>query len=362
MAVPTRKRIAALLTLLLGVAGLSVALLASSAASAPDLPAVQARSLVASALRAAASGGPVAGDVDLHVDLGLPQLADAGGAPELSGVTGALESLSGDHHLRVWASTDGLRAAELTQFAERSLFVSPSGAWAWDSNRYTAYRLASLPHAHIPQSQGLPRSTGDLGPEQLAARMLAAVRPTTRVVVARTATVAGRAAYVLALQPRTSETLIGHIDVAVDAATRVPLGVYVYPRRSSTPAMSSAFTSVGFGPIAPSTFRFTPPPGAKVVTAQSKGSDAPQDATAPSHPTARLAQRVRSFGSGWTGIVALRVSPKQVGRAGGGTLSKLLPFSGPLFSMRLAERSGYAWLIVGMVPQEALARVQARLP
>ena len=39
-----------------------------------------------------------------------------------------------------------------------------------------------------------------------------------------------------------------------------------------------------------------------------------------------------------------------------------LPFSGPLFSVRLAVRGDHAWVLAGAVPQSALERASAELP
>ena len=52
-----------------------------------------------------------------------------------------------------------------------------------------------------------------------AQRFLAAVGPTTTVRVADNVTVAGRAAYQLELAPKSSQSLIGQVAIAVDAAT-----------------------------------------------------------------------------------------------------------------------------------------------
>ena len=51
------------------------------------------------------------------------------------------------------------------------------------------------------------------------------------------------------------------------------------------------------------------------------------------------------------------------GRSGAAReIAKLLPYSGPLLSVRLLDRGRHGWLLAGMVPQPALARVEPRLP
>src|SRR5439155_18457066 len=85
--------------------------------------------------------------------------------------------------------------------------------------------------------------------------------------VGGTARVAGRAAYVLVVEPRTSATLVGRIEVSIDAESHLPLRVAVFARGAGAPAISAGFTAVGFGPIPPRTFAFSPPPGATVLPA-----------------------------------------------------------------------------------------------
>ena len=75
---------------------------------------------------------------------------------------------------------------------------------------------------------------------------------------------------------------------------------------------------------------------------------------------------VRTFGSGWAAIVAVRAPTLQQlaqATAGAGVnVPSLLPFSGPLFSIALVPRGDHAWLMFGAVPQSALQRASADLP
>jgi hypothetical protein len=107
---------------------------------------------------------------------------------------------------------------------------------------------------------------GVTSPPQAAQRFLAAVGPTTTVRVADNVTVAGRAAYQLELAPKSTQSLIGQVDIAVDAATSLPLRVQVFARGAASPAYSVGFTALSFARPGPSNFTFTPPPGAKVRT------------------------------------------------------------------------------------------------
>jgi hypothetical protein len=108
------------------------------------------------------------------------------------------------------------------------------------------------------------RPLPNLTPLQAARRLLALAGPTTKITVAGTTTVAGRAAYQLAIEPRSGKSLIGRIVIAIDAKSHLPLQVQVFARGSSSPAFQLGFTSLTVGRPAKSNFTFTPPPGAHV--------------------------------------------------------------------------------------------------
>ena len=67
-------------------------------------------------------------------------------------------------------------------------------------------------------------------PLTLARRALAAASPTTSVGMGTAVRVAGRAAYVLVLTPKDATTLVGRVEVAVDATTHVPLATAVFAK------------------------------------------------------------------------------------------------------------------------------------
>ena len=351
------RRGARLVALAVLAAAIGAAVLASTRSSAtPDLPSTAPRALVASVLRAAAKHVPVHGTARTHVDLGLPQLpASDVGAPA-TGPLSALQELSGDHTLRVWASADGVRVAELLPAAERAVFATKGSLWLWNSDDLTAYRVT-------PPARSSSRDTGmqtaaNLTPGQLAAKALRAIRPSTAVSVEQPTMVAGRPAYALVLEPRTGATLVGRVEMDVDAATRVPIRVAVTPRGGSTPALTTSYASVSFDPIDPSTFRFTPPPGAKVKSISLPNHESGSVPGAP-----RFRPRVRTFGRGWSEVVAVRVPAALLMKSRQLVeVTKLLPYSGPLASARLVDRGRYEWLLAGLVPQQRLAAIATRLP
>ena len=107
-------------------------------------------------------------------------------------------------------------------------------------------------------------SAAPLDPQAAAEKALAAIDPTTAVVVDRTARVAGRAAYQLQLSPKDSRSLIGSVQIAIDAATSVPLRLQIFAVGASSPAFQVGFTSVSFNVPSSSIFEFVPPAGANV--------------------------------------------------------------------------------------------------
>ena len=355
--------------LLVGVA----ASVAARPSSAPALAPISAERLIASTLQALAQDPPVSGRLAAHLDLGIHALPHEGPAAVASGPAGILASLTGNHRLRVWSSADGFRLADLLQASERAIFISRTDAWAWDFDSFTAYHLGPLAR----DGRGSERRSDGTGldlvdPMALTRKALAAVTPSTRVSVAGTARVAGRDAYLLALEPRTATTLVGRIDVAVDAERRLPLRVAVIPRNRSAAAISAEFTSVSFAAIDPSVYRFTPPPGAKVMEAShqlgGEGAGKGQGIRGSAREEYGLERNAetgpRLFGHDWTTVVAVRAPSLAMLRSAGGGFdpTSLLPLSGPLLSIRLVDRGDHMWLVYGLVPQSALVAAARELP
>jgi hypothetical protein len=147
------------------------------------------------------------------------------------------------------------------------------------------------------------------------------VSPDTRVTVPGTTVVAGRDAYQLAIVPRSSQSLVGRILIAVDAKTHLPLSVQVFARGASSPAFQIGFTSLSFARPAMSNFTFTPPPGAKVKTVKvpaghsgfMPGTEMPGETGMFRPPGGKIfpghasLAGVRTFGTGWLTVVAIPV-------------------------------------------------------
>jgi hypothetical protein len=193
---------------------------------------------------------------------------------------------------------------------------------------------------------------------ELARLILDELAPHADVSVDPAATVAGRAAYVLALTPTSALTLIGRVVVATDAETRLPLRFQIFPRASDAAAVEAGFTSVSFDAIDPSMFSFTPPPGTTVRQAADVIADARNRWTAASSGDGTSpASDLQSFGRGFDVRVALRLDQALPDGAGA-----LLPYAGPLLSAITVERDGQPWLLVGPVSVATLEGDAASLP
>lgn len=358
-----RSAIAALAGLVL--VGAVVLTTAARAESQPPLPDVAPAELLASVCAAMADPPPVAGDVAATLALGLPEVEFEGaGAEELGGAS----ELAGDKRLRVWHSDDGLRVAELRDASERALITDGDVLWTWDSTTLEATRT-DLPDDLPAHDRGHPAPAGD--PVELAEQALAAADATTAVSIERTSQVAGRDAYRLVLEPRTDQTLVGRVELDVDAVERLPLRVAVYARGAADPAVEAGYTRVSFDPIDPATFTFTPPPGATVVEKPLPPgpSEAERQAFAERYAE-RLAgsggRDAQVVGEGWATVVAVPTGGAVAragasGQEGAQEFAGLLPFSGTLLSARTETIGGEEHLLVGAVPQAVLQAAAAEL-
>jgi outer membrane lipoprotein-sorting protein len=337
---------------IVAAAGIVLGLLfgiAAGALSAPRLPPMGETSLVLSALRALSDQPAVSGEFRTHLDLGIPAL------PDSEGLGSALDLLAGDREFRLWRSDDGVRIAEMLPGAERAVIVNRTDAWTWDSESFTATHVKLDGAAALPEHVAAGSSLRFLG---AVARSFKG----TDSSVGEPERVAGRPAYVIVTEPDDPKTLVGRVELALDASTRTPLRAEVYPRGSDTPAISAGFTDIDFGSIDPATYAFEPPAGATV----NEKSPARSDALDPWHSVDGRARderegdspggAVRRFGRGWSTVAAVRVKEVSTGTR------SLLPFSGTLFSAALVERGEKTWILTGAVPQGELQAAAAKIP
>jgi outer membrane lipoprotein-sorting protein len=347
-----------------GVAIVGRPIVAGAAPSLPDRSPAQLLAAVASA-----GTQPFSGTIVETASLGLPSL------PQLSsgGSSTSLTSLiAGSHTARVWYDgPDQVRFALLGSLAETDVVRNNNDLWVWDSQRNVVQHL-NLPDdaksgigAASPVASALPTTPADAATEALAA-----VDPTTRVSVDGTASVAGRAAYALILQPRDTRSLVSEVRIAVDAKTSIPLRVQVFAKNVASPAFETGFTSVSIGRPAAAEFTFTTPPGATVSRGSSDGVP-----TGPAKDAARDAPTV--VGDGWTAVLVLHnVSIDQALGVGAGNrilLKGLTPVQGSYGTGRVLQTRLLSLLalddgrlLVGAVPpsilEEAAAAPEAAKP
>jgi outer membrane lipoprotein-sorting protein len=295
---------------LIAAVGIAAVTIAPSALAAPDHPKLATKT--AAQLLAAVEQSRVealSGTIKTAANLGLPQLPDR----IASAGSGLQALLTGTHKLRVWA--DGQqhqRIALLGDLAETDVIHNGHDVWTYTSSSNTVtHRTVSAATGRIgdPTTDGAAGAGPEqqLTPQAQADQALKAIDPTTRVTVDRTARVAGRPAYQIVLSPRSPDTLVQSVRIAIDAATSVPLRVQIYARGAASPAWQTGFTNISFTTPAASIFRFTVPAGATLATATS--------ATA---RTDKKAGQPTAVGDGWATIAELPAGTlDQTGNAAG---------------------------------------------
>ena len=281
---------------LLTTAGSAISAITASARD--SLPPRTAAQLLVDVQNAQLEG--LSGTIVQTADLGLPELPGVAGnnSSEFSSL------VSGSHTLRVWyADPQHVRLALLGQFGESDLIRNGTDVWAWSSKNNAATHATVPADAGTHQESGTPAPGDTLTPQQAADKALAAITPTTAVSTDPTATVAGRSAYQLLLEPRDAASTVGSVRIAIDGATHIPTRVQVFAKGASSPAFEVGFTS--FDPSTPSAsvFGFNPPPGAKVTERSltgltgAHGSGAAGDAGHKAHVV----------GTGWTSVLVVSV-------------------------------------------------------
>jgi outer membrane lipoprotein-sorting protein len=286
------------------VAAGAVAFNVSTADANPKLPARTAEQLIASVLSSQTRA--LSGTVTETANLGLPSLPGAAGQASLSWQ----QLITGTNTAQVWIDgPDRQRLAITSQLSEADVVHRGNDVWTYTSADDT------VSHQLLPADRTAadPDPGTTMTPTGAAQQALAAIDPTTAVSVSDTATVAGRSAYTLVLEPRDSRSTVRQVAVAVDSATGVPLQVEVFGA-ASKPAFEVGFTSVDFSTPPASRFDFTPPAGATVTDNPfGSASDHPTPSGAPAAPAA--APTV--IGQGWTAVVEFQDASSLLTSSGG---------------------------------------------
>lgn len=316
----TRYVVGAAVAVVIGVG----AAVAAPSSIRPPATSPPPRELVVSAVGAALEGRPQAGDIRAKLDLGLPDLPQ-----------GTLGGLPSNTSARVWREGAFVRVSEALPFGERSFVSGPTGSWTWDSAGFSARRLG-------PNAGQLLLLAGVADPQTIAAQALDAVTPSTAVSSGPPAVVAGRGVHVLVLRPRTRGTLIGRMELSLDAARHVPLGVSVFSRGAESPSVTVAFESVSFEAIPNEVFDFRPPAGSQARSGAGSGD-------AQGRSGGVLLEEWRLLGGGWSSAAAMQLE----GEASP-VPPELLPFEGDLITADIVTVGRIRWLVLGPVPLDHL--------
>ncbi|MGQ5259911.1 LolA family protein [Micromonospora sp. ZYX-F-536] len=274
-----------------------------AAEAEPSLPPRTAAQLLVDLQTSRLEG--LSGTVVQRADLGLPPLVGMIPGNDLTTL------LSGTHTLRVWYSgPERQRVALLDTLGERDVIRNGRDVWTWDSRTNTAnHRTLAGAGKPAPEAQpNLPAT-----PQQAADLALGAIDPSTEVTVGRSATVAGRDAYELVLQPRDKDSLVHQLRIAIDAKQHVPLRFEVLAKGSDQPAFEVAFTQVDYRRPDADQFTFNPPPG---VTVTEETAERPA-AGRPGHAAPAGDPQVRAVGTGWTTVLVARLDGATGGKPAG---------------------------------------------
>jgi outer membrane lipoprotein-sorting protein len=275
---------------IIGAGAVGVNVVATSAAAGVDLPTRTPEQVIA--LIGHDSVSAFSGTVEQSSELGLPALPS--GAPSDDGMASALELLTGTHTARVFVDgADRARVQVTDDFAERDVVRNGSDVWTYDSAKKAAMHVV-LPAGSEPHVRA-DGTDAALTPAQLAHAALDRLTPSTAVSLGENTSVAGRPPYDHLLTPKSPDTLVGDVSVAVDAATGMPLRVSIAAKGHDDSAVTVAFTKVTLQRPEAGLFAFTPPAGTAVT--QKTGA-----ATIP--PGARHPDVVVT-GSEWTSVVEL---------------------------------------------------------
>ncbi|MDQ2750211.1 MAG: hypothetical protein M3Y44_11915 [Actinomycetota bacterium] len=293
-----------------GVICLAAAGVFTAQASSERLPTRSAAALLADVQSGRVSG--LSGTIVAQMSLGLPTLPNIGGPQAQASVSGLL---SGSHTMRFWYDgPDHQRLALLGTTNETDVFHNGRDLWQWDSDAHVAT------HTVLPASRPAGAERIELTPQQAADHAIKAITPSTQVTVAADRRVADRSSYELVLTPRERTTLVGSVRIAIDGKTKMPLGVQVFARGSSSPAVDVSFSHVTFKTPAADNFTFSPPPGATVKQGADDNPIKPTPHTAPGTTT--------TIGSGWTAIAEYRTTSAQLAKMVGPMLAQLKAVDG----------------------------------
>jgi outer membrane lipoprotein-sorting protein len=242
-------------------AAVTVGVLTAHAQGSTTLPSVTPAQLLADMATKAHETTSISGEVTWKNNLvGDMSALNLGGANTATGIASLLQGGSG----RIWLQDGKARLESQGQAADLAVVAADGTMWTYSSATDTATEYV-LPKGSGSTTSPSPEPTPSIvDPTAQIEQALQKLAPTATMAVTGQEDVAGQPAYILTLTPTATNTTLGSVKVAIDGNTFVPLRIEVYPKGSSTAALSGGFTSVSYSKIGDNLFQFTPPPGAKV--------------------------------------------------------------------------------------------------
>jgi len=185
--------------------------------------------------------------IDQHLLAGTSSTLSSN--PLLSGATG-----------NVWVGDGRARLVMKSQLGTTSLAFDGHQVTLYDRKHHVAFVLPVRHH-------GKPGGATERNVPTIAAISHALSRAAKFAIIsgAIPSNVAGREAYSVHVSPRHNGGLFGEFDLAWDAAHAVPLRFAIFPRGSSTAAISITVTHIRYGQVPASSLSMTPPAGTKIV-------------------------------------------------------------------------------------------------
>lgn len=298
----------------------------------PKLGPISAAALIAKVQIEAPKVSALSGTVQFKPNLGLPDLSaltSGASGPQAAGSSGEGPGSGGASGTQAATTSlvtslltttqtaqvyiDGpehVRVALAQGQGEADLIRNGTNLWMWQSKSQHVTHAVLPAHGSGPSDSATPAvpSTSAIPPtpQAVASHILSSLDPSTRVFVLDTAYVAGRSAYELVLAPKSPQSLISDVIIAVDSATGLPLRVQVVSRSSTTPALELGYTSINLARPAASNFAFTPPPGAKVDTVAGDKHRAPGAKMPLAGTQAKTSISTSAIGTGWDSIGVIK--------------------------------------------------------
>jgi outer membrane lipoprotein-sorting protein len=323
-----------------------------AATASTDLPGKSSQQVLALIAKARALPG-YTGELAQSSDLGLPQLPSTGAGSD-SQTASTLNLLTGSHRASIAVSgTTRSRVAVLDTMGERDVVRNGHTVWLWNSAKNTAERIT------VSSPATTPGGSTTMTPQSAADQAIARITPTTDVTVDTTTSVAGHAAYTLVLTPKSAETTVGSVRIAVDGTTGLPLRVQLFARGATSPAFEVGFTQLDYTVPSASRFDFTAPSGAKVEQhTLTPGTHRPSTGK-------QLPARPTVSGTGWDAVVTVPSSDVPAALDSNPTflrLTQAAPDGGRALSTALVNvlRTGDGRLLAGAVPMSRLQALAAQ--